>query len=93
MVLESIINPLKAEKRPWQLFLIGLVYATVALFLSNWIFKEHASLVMVFLITGACIPLLYNTIKIEEKKDTILEGEKKLLKEHSKAIFFLIFLF
>ena len=74
MVLESITNPFRAEKKPWTMFLIGALYASIALFLGNWIFKEYASLMMVFLTTMACIPLLYHTMKAEERKDTAIEG-------------------
>jgi len=93
MVLESIVNPLKAEKKPIDLFFIGLLYSSIALFLSLWIFKEFASLVMVFLVTLACVPLVYSTIKIEEKKDLVIDQERKLLKEHGKALSFFMFLF
>jgi len=93
MVLESIIDPFNAEKKPWELFFIGFVYASVAVFLSLWIFRQHASLVMVFLTVIACVPLIYNTIKLEEGKDLLIEKESTLLKEHAKALEFLIFLF
>jgi len=93
MVLESIINPLKAEQNPLRLFGIGFMYATIGLFLSLLVFEEHASLVMVFLTVFACVPLLYSTMKLEEKKDILIEKEYSLLKEHSKAISFLVLLF
>lgn len=94
MVIESLKNPFEAEKKPWTLFLIGIIYSTIGIFLANRIFQEQASIVMVFFIVMACIPLLYSTIKKEEKKDITLKGnEKKILKEHSKAIAFLTFLF
>jgi len=93
MVLESIINPLKAEKKPFDMFFIGLLYSSIALFLSLWIFKEYASLVMVFLVTLACVPLIYSTIKMEERKDLVIDKERKLLKEHGKALSFFMFLF
>lgn len=93
MVLESLINPFKAAKKPWEMFFLGILYSSAALFLSNWIFREHASLLMVFLTVLACVPLIYHTIKLEEKKDIELEGEKTLLKEHSKVLTFLLFLF
>lgn len=93
MVLESIISPFKAEKKPWELFFVGFIYSSAALFLSNWIFKDQSSLVMVFLTVMACIPLLYATIRREEKKDTSIVGEKRILKEHSKVISFLLFMF
>jgi uncharacterized membrane protein SpoIIM required for sporulation len=94
MVIELLENPFSAEKKPWHLFFIGALYSTIAIFLSNWIFKEHASMLMVFLIVIACVPLLYRTLKVEEKKDTLMSGgERRLLKEHAKAISFMTFLF
>ena len=93
MVLESLINPLKAKQNPWRLFILGFIYASAGLFLGNWIFKEHASLVMVFLTVMAALPLLYSTMKQEEEEDTKIKEEKKMLKEHSKVLFFFLFLF
>ena len=49
MVLESLINPIKAERKHWEVFVLGFIYSTMAIFLSLWIFRDHASLVMVFL--------------------------------------------
>ena len=93
MVLESLINPIKAEKNPLNMIFIGFLYSSVALFVSLWIFRDQASLVMVFLTVMACIPLVYNTIKLEEKKDLTIKKEIVLLKEHGKALEFLMFLF
>ena len=93
MVLESLINPLKAEKKPLNMVFFGFLYSSVALFVSLWIFRDQASLVMVFLTVMACVPLVYNTIKLEEKKDITIEKESLLLKEHAKALQFLMFLF
>ena len=86
MVLESIISPLKAEKKPWDLFFIGLLYSSVAMFLALWIFRDQASLVMVFLTVTATVPLMYNTLKFEEEKDLAIPKERALIKEHGKAL-------
>ncbi len=86
MVLEYLVNPLKAETHPSILLIHGFIYASLGLVLGNWIFNEHASLIMVFLTTMAVIPLVYNIIKTEEKKDLLDINEKNLLKEHSKAL-------
>lgn len=93
MVLESILSPAAAERRPSVLILLGALYATVGVFLALWVFKTESSLIMVFLSAMAAIPLMYNTIRMEEEKD--LEGmeEKWLLKEHAKALEVFIFLF
>ncbi len=93
MVLESLTNPFKATHHPLQLFMLGAVYASAGLFLGNWIFREYASLIMVFLTVMACIPLLYNTFRSEEKKEIVIEEEKQILKQHSKILVFLLFLF
>ena len=93
MVLESLITPFKAKRKPSELFFLGFLYATAGIFLGNWIFKEHASLVMVFLTVLGCLPLLYGTLKQEEEQDIKIEGERRMLKEHSKIVIFFIFLF
>lgn len=92
MVLESLFTPQTAERRPWEMFFMGLLYASVGIFLSIWIFKEHASLVMVFLTVLACVPLMYNTIRYEVNKD-LVKGKNILIKEHGRAISFFVFLF
>jgi uncharacterized membrane protein SpoIIM required for sporulation len=93
MVLESLISPFRAEQKPGRLFWIGFLFCTVGIFLSLWIFRSEASLIMVFLTTMAALPLIYNVIIMEEEKD--LEGleESWLLKEHSKALRAFIYMF
>lgn len=99
MVLEALIMPKQAEKKPFFMIILGLLYSSVAVLLSLWIFKEEASLIMVFLTVLACMPLVYNTIKFEESKDVstpmrgVMIKESRLLKEHSKALMLFIALF
>lgn len=93
MVLEALLKAFQAERKPWEAFFIGFVYATIALFLSLWVFRQQASLVMIFLTSLAAVPLIYNTIKIEEQKDIESESESSLLKEHKKAIYLYSYLF
>ena len=93
MVVESLIFPLKAEKKPWQMFFIGVFYTTIGIFISQWIFADQASLIMVFMITMAALPIFYNTMKLEESKDMLMDNETAILKEHNKAISFFMYLF
>ncbi len=93
MVLELLINPKKAERTPWEMFFLGLIYVSIAIILSIWIFGENIGLVMVFLTVLACTYLIQGTLKLEEKKDEKMSGEGTLLKEHVKALSFLMFLF
>src|SRR3989344_4240003 len=93
MVLESLMFPSKAEHRPWELFFLGILYASLGIILSLWIFKSESSMVMVLLTVVACIPLVYMTFRREEAKDTLIDEERTLLKEHGKALKFLMYLF
>jgi len=93
MVLELLIGPRKAEHQPWQLFFIGFMYCSIALFLSIWVFEKYTSLVMVFLTVMACTHLMHSTFRLEEKKDFEIRSETTLLEEHGKALSFMMFLF
>ena len=93
MVVESILLPLKAEKKPWEMFFLGFFYTSIGVFLSLWIFRDQASLILVFMITMAALPIFYNTMKFEESKDMLMDNESSILKEHNKAISFFMYLF
>ncbi len=92
-MLESLSSPEKAKSKPWNLFFLGAIYAIMSVFLSLWVFEEQATIVMVLLTVMACVPLMYNTIKIEEERDLVVDGEKKLLREHSRVMWAFMFLF
>ena len=93
MVLESLTSPARAERKPSHLIFYGILYASVAIILSLWIFREQSSLIMVFLTVLASIPLIYNTLKLEERKDETIQNEKRLLKEHWKALSYFMYMF
>lgn len=93
MVLEALTTPQRAERKPWDLFFIGIIYAAVGLFLAIWVFREEASIVMVLLTVVACVPLIYNTFRLEEEKDVAIESERTLLKEHGRALSFFMWMF
>lgn len=93
MVLEALINPISAEKKPWNLFIIGFVYSILAVFISRWIFPEYAGIVTITLIVIAFVPLLYATMKTEEERDIASKDEMHLLVGHGKAVTFFIFMF
>ena len=93
MVLESFVMPKSAEKRPWNMLFYGFIYSSVAILLSLWVFAQQASIIMVFFTVLACAPLLYLTIRREEKKDLMIVDEIELLNQHRLAIQYLMFLF
>ncbi len=93
MVLEALVNPITAERKPWETYLMGIVYASVAIFISITLFQEFSSIVMVSFTAMASVPLIYGAIKMEEKKDLEISDEKMLIKEHGKVLFSFISLF
>ncbi|MDO8460319.1 MAG: stage II sporulation protein M [Nanoarchaeota archaeon] len=98
-MLEMLINPRKAERRPWELFFVGALYASISILLVGWIFsqdvvlsKRSGILVVLFTVMFS-MPFVYYTIKLEESK--IRKGRKmiELLKEHRKALYAFMWLF
>jgi len=73
MVLESLITVENAEKKPWRMFFLGIVYSSVAILFFLWVFRNESSMIMITLTVFASFPLIYNTFKKEE------EGEKEIL--------------
>ena len=92
-MIESLKNVFSAKKHPYQLFWYGIIYSSIAILFSLWIFREHASLLMVFLTVLAISPLMYSTIKNEEKNDVEIKDENKLLQEHISALKFFMYFF
>lgn len=98
-MLEMLINPKKAERRPWELFFVGLFYASLSLLLVNWIFandpvlSKYSGILVVTFTVMFSTPFIFYTIRLEEKKITARSGTIALLKEHRKAIYAFMFLF
>jgi len=99
-MLEMLINPKKAERRPWEMFFIGLFYASLSIILVTWIFSQDAVLsrysgilVVTFTVMFS-MPFVYFTLRLEEKKAALNStGEVSLLREHEKAIKVFLWLF
>ena len=98
-MFEILINPKKAERRPWEMFFIGVFYAALSLILVNWIFSgdpvlsRYSGILIVTFCVMFSIPFVHSSIKNEEKKDLEIRGLKNLIKEHSKALACFLFLF
>ena len=84
MVLEALTGVKGAENHPKKMIILGILYVVVAVFLSSWIFKNQASMIMVSLTVFACIPLIYNTVKYEEGID--IKSKKNVFQTHKKAL-------
>lgn len=93
MVLEGLIKPFNAEKRPGEMFFLGIVFSSIAIVLSLFIFAPYSSIVSISLTAIVCVPVIYGVIRMEERKDLEIKREWLLVKEHGKALLFFMFLF
>ena len=98
-MLEMLISPRKAERRPIELFFVGIFYASLSMLLVNWIFSQDAVLskysgilVVTFTVMFS-MPFVYYTIRLEERKINSERGVFSLISEHKKAIYALMWLF
>jgi len=98
-MIEMLIHPKQAERKPWELFFIGLIYASISLLLVSFVFSKDSVLsqyggILVVTFTVLCsLPFMYYLIKFEEGKDIAINSNGKLIREHSKAIKALMWLF
>ena len=98
-MLESLIHPRRAEKGPWKMFFVGLVYASLSLLLVHFLFsndsilsKASGMMVVLFCVMFS-LPFVYYTIKNEEKEDEETNSLLDVLKVHSDAVSAFMWLF
>ena len=98
-MIEMLANPKRAERHPWEMCLVGFFYATISLLLVTFVFgndsvlKEGSGLLLVVFTVICCLPFMYYTIKNEEGKDIQINDSGRLIKEHSKALKSLMWMF
>lgn len=98
-MFEMLINPRKAERRPWELFFVGLFYAALSILFVEGVFardpvlSKYAGVLLVTFTVMFSMPFVYYTIKLEEGKITPRRGTLALLREHKKAIIVFLWLF
>ncbi|MFH1630646.1 MAG: stage II sporulation protein M [Candidatus Aenigmatarchaeota archaeon] len=80
MVLESILDPKKAEDNPWKVLIVSMVFAAIAIFLAYNLFPAQASILSVAFITIFFVPFFQRLFRLEEKKDC---EESKRRKKHN----------
>lgn len=98
-MLEMLLNPRKAERRPWELLFVGAFYASLSILLVDWIFSndavlsKYSGILVVTFTVMFSTPFVFYTIKLEEKKINSSSGMLSLLKEHTRALYVFLFLF
>lgn len=99
-MFEMLINPMKAERKPWEMFFVGAFYASVSILLVEWIFKndpvlrQTAGILVVAFTVMFSIPFMFYMFRIEETRSAQEDkGSLNLLKDHRRAIWAFLWLF
>ena len=98
-MFEMIVNPKKAERRPWEMFFVGLFYASLAVVLVNWVFagdtvlSKYLGVLVVTFTVMFSLPFVYYTIRLEEKKVSPKTGSFSIIHEHKRALLAFMWLF
>ncbi len=98
-MLEMIINPKRAERKPIEMLFVGIFYASISILLTTWVFakdpvlNQYSGWILIMFCVIFTMPFMYYLIKLEEEKDIQYTGSWRLLKEHSRALLALLFLF
>lgn len=97
-MLELLLGPKRAERRPVEMLFVGIFYSLVSLILANWIFGEgvladYMGMIVITFVVMFTMPFMYYLLRHEEEKDIKYRGKFKVIKEHSKAISSLLWLF
>lgn len=97
-MLESLINPKKAERKPWEMLFVGIIYASLSLLLVHWFFSsdailsQYSGVMVVTFCVMFSLPFMYFIIRREENNDEIEEG-RSVWQIHKDAIYALMWLF
>jgi uncharacterized membrane protein SpoIIM required for sporulation len=98
-MLEMLINPKKAERHPWEMLFIGMLYASLSILLVEWIFSQdtvlsqYSGILVVTFTVMFSLPFMYFTLRYEEEKIKPSKGTFSLLREHKRAIYAFLWLF
>jgi uncharacterized membrane protein SpoIIM required for sporulation len=98
-MFEILFNVKKAERRPWEMFLIGLFYSSVSILLAHFFFStdgvlsEFLGMIVITFCVMLCMPFMYGLIKKEEREDEEVNTIHELWDAHKDAIYAFVWLF
>ncbi len=99
-MFEMLVNPAKAERKPWEMFFVGVFYASISILLVEWIFKndpvlsQTAGILVVTFTVMFSIPFMFYMFRIEETRSSQSNaGTFQLIRDHRKALWAFMWLF
>jgi uncharacterized membrane protein SpoIIM required for sporulation len=98
-MLELIVFPKRAERKPWELFFIGLLYSSLAYLLVKWIFAKDVVLSMssgiliVMFASLFSIIFFFYALRLDEKENIEDKSDDRAMKEDWKILKMFLWLF
>lgn len=86
MVLESLVNPRKAENKPLRVLAVSIFYTFIAIIFANFLFPSEVSLLAVALLTMIFLPFFQKLFIIEEEKEITRTKIKNILVTHIQIV-------
>lgn len=89
MVFEALLRPEEAERHPLEVFFYTIIVTSISIWVAYFIFPSASSIIFLFLITIALLPIVYKALQEEEEfGEKYALTEKPFLEEHEKIIKF-----
>ncbi len=98
-MIDRLIPLKRIMRKPWEMSYIGLLYSSIAVILTSFVFagdyvlSQYSGILLVLFTLICCLPYMYRMIKQEEGHDLQISDQGRLIREHSKAVSALMWLF
>ena len=92
-MLHLLIDPIDAEKKPWDLFVLAFFITLICINLGYYVLGHYDGIGSVIILTLAFFPLLYKAFSVEEQRDLKLKREGDRFYAHRKIVVLFSFIF
>lgn len=98
-MIGRIVSLKRVMKRPWEMGYIGFIYSSIAIILTSFVFagdavlSQYSGILLVLFTLICCLPYMYQILRQQEGKGFEISSQGRLIREHSKAVHALMWLF
>jgi len=93
MVFEALFKARDIEAKTWEMFLYALIVSFASIVFAYSVFREHASIASVFLITISIFPVIHKILEDQEEIEEIHLESMPFIKRYEKIIKIYFFFF
>ncbi len=98
-MFEVLVNPKKAQEKPWLLLFVGILYASLSFLIVNFFFSRdvilsrYSGLLMAMFASLFSIIFVYHSIKLDERENLKDKSEIKAILHDWKILSMFLWLF